>query len=304
MKTWAARKVLVFLALVLLLPLAQAGAQQCNNPDEQLTVNFTNGQALFPFSNNVAFKIIAPACTGQATVGVCHVSPNTLKSLMAPEVSGSCIKRTGSNKCPRFEWTSSTCSPPFEVRIFYASDNPLGINPRLCVCDSGFCECSLNGYFPFAPTSIGPDGGYSTTTTRNSTFFAASLAIPAGAQGVATILDPLGNNTSLTNPLVVNGGSNLPLKVLLCHGTSLDPCDPITDAQILVSIYRIDPSFQVVLPLPFPGESTPPPVMDFADPHYRFNWTTPTEPGLYNVSFIFLSSNTTILTAFVRVPTP
>jgi hypothetical protein len=30
----------------------------------------------------------------------------------------------------------------------------------------------------------------------------------------------------------------------------------------------------------------------------------PEEPGLYNVSFIFLTDNTNVLTEFVRVPTP
>jgi hypothetical protein len=169
------------------------------------------------------------------------VTPNILENLMAPELSGTCVKRMGSNKCPRFDWTSSTgVVGPFEVRIFYASDNPLSVNPRIFVCDSGLCTADVTGYFPFAPTDIGPDPGYVRPTDTNSIFFAGSLALSQTVPGVATTLGPL-TGTTITDPRVVSGGSNLPLKVLLCHGTSLDPCDPITDAQILVTIYRIDP---------------------------------------------------------------
>ncbi|MGH9863399.1 MAG: hypothetical protein ACRD35_08245 [Candidatus Acidiferrales bacterium] len=297
-----ARKGIAILTLALLLPLAQAAAQS----SETQTQSFTNGRALFPFANNVTFKILGACSDGTtATVTLSYDAPNTLRNLLAPEVAGSCIARTGTKKCPRFDWTASTCSPPFQVRIFYVSDNPLSVNPRIAVCDNGFCVADLDGYFPFAPSNIGPDPGYSATTSRNSTFFAATLNIPAGAQGFATILDPLGNNTTMTNPLVVNGGQNLPLKVLLCFNNTSDPalCDPITDAQILVSIYLTDP-FEVVLPLAIPGQSFPPAIMEFVGPYYQQNWKVPGTPGLYNISFIFLTSNANILTAFVRVPTP
>jgi len=254
----------------------------------------------------VTFVILASQTTegASATVELKDVNPNILETLMAPEFLGTCIKRTGTNKCPRFDWSASTgVVGPYEVRIFYASDNPLAVNPRVFVCDAGLCTADVTGYFPFAPSDGGPDPGYVRPTDTNSIFFAGTLTQSATAPGVATILEPLAD-TTITAPLVVSGGSNLPLKVLLCHGTSLDPCDPITDAQILVTIYRIEPGFQIVFPPTFPGASTPPSVMDFADPHYRFNWKVPDTPGLYNVSFIFLTSNANVLTGFVRVPTP
>ncbi len=288
------KRIFLLAFFVLLLPWNQSAA-------ETLTRAFVNQKAVLNFSNNVTFVIFASQTTegATATVELKEVSPNTLESLMAPELLGTCIKRMGTNKCPRFDWEASTgVVGPYEVRIFYASNNPLAVNPRICVCDSGLCTADVTGYFPFAPSDGGPDPGYVRPTDTNSIFFAATLNQSTTEPGVATILEPLGA-TTITNPLVVSAGSNVPLKVLLCHGTSLDPCDPITDAQILVTIYRIDP-FLIVFPPAIPGASTPPSVMDFADPHYRFNWK-PQDPGLYNVSFIFLTSNTTaVLTGFLQ----
>ncbi len=295
---------LALLALFLVCPWNQATA-------ETLTANFANNKAVLQFSNNVTFVIFASQTTmgATATVELKEVTPKILEDLMAPEFSGTCIKRTGTNKCPRFDWESSTgVVGPYEVRIFYASDNPLGVNPRIFVCDAGLCTADVTGYFPFAPVDGNPDPGYVRPTDTNSIFFAGTLALSQTGPGVATILDPLGE-TSMTDPLVANGGSNVPLKVLLCHegtGPDLDspiPCDPITDAQILVSIYLTDP-FQPVIPLAIPGVSTPPSFMQFEAPTYQFNWKVPDTPGLYNVSFIFLTSNANVLTGFVRVPTP
>ncbi len=295
------RKLSLLALVVLLFPWSQATA-------ETLTATFVDKKAVLKFANNVTFVILASQTTegATATVELKEVTPNILGNLMAPELSGTCIKRTGTNKCPRFDWeASSGVVGPYEVRIFYANDNPLAVNPRIFVCDSGLCTADVTGYFPFAPTDIGPDAGYVRPTDTNSIFFAGTLALSQTVPGVATILDPLAGST-ITDPEIATGGSNLPLKVQLCHGTSLDPCYPITDAQILVSIYRIEPSFQIVFPPAFPGASTPPSIMTFvaSGPWYQFNWKVPEDPGLYNVSFIFLTNNTNVLTGFVRVPTP
>lgn len=294
--------------LFLVLPTTPAWAQGPETCDQQ---PFVNNKAVCSFQNNVKFIIIASEAAegATATVELKHVSPGTLERLMAPEFSGTCVKRTGTNKCPQFDWMGTTglVTPPYEVRIFYLTDDPTGVNPRVCVCnDADFCDCDVTGYFPFAPTDIGPDAGWVRPTDENSIFFGASLNQSETAPGVATILDPVGNATSPSDPYIAAAGSNVPLKVLLCHegtGPDIQSCLPITDAQILVSIYRQD-DFAFVFPPAVPGTSTPPSLMAFIDPYYQFNWKTPETPGLYNVIFIFLTSNLDqeVLSAWVRVP--
>jgi hypothetical protein len=288
-------------------------AQQAAAQKQTKTATFANGQAIFSFSNNVTFKVLGPQCVDgtTATVTLRYVSPKTLNNLVP---GFSCIKRKGTNKCLEFDWANTVFCPDYEVRIFYLTDDPLGVNPRLCVCHDETCEpppgeevCDVDGYVPAAPTDIGADPAFVRGTSENSIFFAATEALDPGARGVAAILEPLAGHTSELNPLVVSGGSSIPLKVLLCR-TTLNPCDfPIPDAQILVSIAQIkngsgNDTFKIVFPPDFPGSSTPPPTMEFVgNSHYQFNWTTPTIPGLYNVSFIFLTSNHNVLTAFVEV---
>lgn len=299
-------KFFLFSAMFLFLSAVPGWAQGPETCEQQ---PFVNNKAVCSFQNNVKFIIIASQTTEGATVTVelKHVTPGTLETLMAPEFSGTCIKRTGPNKCPRFDWTGTTgvVSPPFEVRMFYLTDDPTGVNPRICVCDGGLCDCNITGYFPFAPTDIGPDAGFVRPTDTNSIFFGASLNQSETAPGVATILDPVGNETSPADPYIAAAGSNIPLKVLLCHegtGPDVESCVPITDAQILITVYRQD-DFEIVFPPSVPGSSTPPSKLTFVGPYYQFNLKAPETPGLYNVSFIFLTNNLDgILTAFIRVP--
>lgn len=299
---------LVFLTVAVLLPLGQAMAAESQT--EQVT-----GKTVFSFADGAVKFVLVPAEGSNANVTVDFkemnpnqggpLSPKTL--LTSISESGECITRTGSGKCPVFDATlnSGTLIGPVQVRIFYATNNPFGLNPRVCRFEAaGNGDCTLIGYFPFVPGTFNDPGMIREGPGSLSIWFAVTLAISPTAPGVATILDPVGNDTTMENPYVANPGSNVPLKVELCNALITSMCAPITDAQILVSIVRVDPDFEVILPPDFPGSSTPPPIMEFIEPSgpYQFNWKVPETSGLYTVTFIFLTSNSPTLTAWVQVP--
>lgn len=299
-----------FATLVLvLLPLGQAMGAGIDQTED------VSGKTVFSFLEGaVKFVVIPDAGSGNVTVNFNEMNPNqggpgSPKTLLnSINLPATCIPRTGSGKCPVFTATvnSGSLTGPFTVLIFYITDNPFALNPRLCAFEAagdGDCD-DLIGYFPLVPDT-NDDGGLARNRDDLSIWFAATLAISATDPGVATILDPVGNNTTMADPHLANGGSNVPLKVQLCRAGHVG-CLPIAGAQILVSIARFEPDFEIVLPLDFPGASTPPPFMEFIELSgwYQFNWKVPETPGLYMVTFIFLTNNSNTLTAWIRVPTP
>ncbi len=187
----------------------------------------------------------------------------------------------------------------YSYKIF-ATVGTTNLNPRIARCETN-CSLSLTGYWPF-----GSDP-FETTGDSTSDFFLVNVTPTTDPDKEVTFcswLPPL--NSDPNNPPIFSPSKGtVPVKFQVskvgCPPATLS--DTVADAQVIISVARIEP-LQIMNPLP-PGSSRTLPVFSFdaGGLLYTYTLNVGTYPcGLFSVTATFLTSNTTAETTFFKIP--